>query len=104
MPFGKLFRIGDDVARGVAIDLPAIVDDDVFVAGVFHAAGDHRVGHAANHVVADVAVKFVPGVPAHRRSFGEAVVGGFGRKRCDECEDRETDERTTFWRENGTRS
>jgi len=32
---GKIFRVNDDVAGGIAADLPAIVDDDVFVAGVF---------------------------------------------------------------------
>ena len=37
-------RVGHDRAVGVAAHLPAVVDHDVLVAGVLHAARDQRVG------------------------------------------------------------
>src|ERR1043165_3197914 len=71
---GKSLRIGLDVALRVAIDLPAVVDHEIDVTGVAHAARDHRVGHVLDQLFADVAGKLVPTVPAHRRGFSETIV------------------------------
>src|SRR5260370_890133 len=73
---GESFRVGDDVAGGVAADLPAIVNDDVFVAGVLHAAADEGVGGGLDEILVDVAGEAVPTVPAHRRSESQAVFQG----------------------------
>jgi hypothetical protein len=72
-PGGKALRIGLDVAVGVALALPAVVDDHVLVACRTHAGGDHRVGGVADHPLVDVAPEPVPRIPAHRRRQGEAV-------------------------------
>src|ERR1051325_1655365 len=50
----EAFWIGLDVALRVATDLPAIVDDEVDVAGVAHAACHHRVGHRLDQILAGV--------------------------------------------------
>ena len=67
----KALRVGDDVGIGVAAHLPAVVNVDVDVARVFHARLHHGVGHALDHVFADVAGELVPRVPAHGRSERE---------------------------------
>src|ERR1039457_6806553 len=69
----KALRIGDDVATRITAHLPAIVDVYVFIPGIFHAGSHHGVGHAPDHVFADVAGKLVPGIPAHRRSQGKVL-------------------------------
>ena len=51
--------------------------------------------------VADVAGEFIPAIPAHRRSFGEAVVGGFDWKRYEENDGREDKVWENFFRETG---
>src|SRR5258708_2417595 len=73
---GESFRVGDDVAGGGAGDLPAIVDDDVFVAGVLHAAANEGVGGGLDKILVDAAGEAIPTVPAHRRSEGQAVFQG----------------------------
>src|SRR5689334_2960915 len=70
----KPLWIGDDVALIVSADLPAIIDDYVLIASVFHASADHRIGHLFDQVFTDVAAEFVPTVPSHRRSFGNTVI------------------------------
>src|SRR4029078_8827149 len=70
----KTLRIGKYVSLRVAIDLPAIVDHEVDVTGVSQAARDHRVGHLLDELLADVAAKLVPTVPAHGWRFSESVV------------------------------
>ena len=67
-------RIGDDTAGPVARHLPAVVDHDVPIAGVAHAARHDRVRGLLNKLGADVAAEMVPAVPARGRSAGEAVV------------------------------
>ena len=76
----ETLRIRDDIAVGIAVHLPAVVDDDVFVAGVGHAGGGHRIGHLLDELLADVAAELVPGVPAHRRRGREAAVQGIGKR------------------------
>src|SRR5713101_492217 len=73
---GESFRVGDDVGSSVAADLPAIVNDDVFVAGVLHAAADEGVGGGLDEILVDVAGEAVPTVPAHGRSESQAVFEG----------------------------
>ena len=67
---GEFFRVGDEVAVAVApsLDRPAIVDDDVFVAAIFEAAGDNRPGRFADGVFVDFVAEHVPRVPPHRGS------------------------------------
>src|SRR5260370_3332569 len=73
---GESFCVGDDVAGGIAADLPAIVNDDVFVAGVLHAAADESVGGGLDEILGDVASEAIPTVPAHGRSESRAVFEG----------------------------
>src|SRR6267378_3278273 len=75
------FLVGGDVAASIAAGFPGVVDVDVDIAGVFHAIGGHGVGHSANGGVVDASGKLIPTVPAHRRSFGEAIVGNFVERR-----------------------
>src|SRR5205807_5544214 len=67
----KSLRVDNDVGLLVAADLPAVVNVHVYVSSIFHSWLDHRVGHSFDHVLADVALEFVPGIPAHRRSERE---------------------------------
>src|SRR6185295_2556778 len=70
----KAFWIGQDVALCVAIDLPAVVDDEIDVAGIAHAARHHGIGHRLYQILADVAGKLIPTVPTHRRSFRQTII------------------------------
>ena len=69
---GKVLGVGVDEAVRVAFAVPAVVDVHVLVAGVFHAARDHRVGGLADHLFVHVAGELVPAVPAHLRGLREA--------------------------------
>src|SRR5579871_2252297 len=75
--------VGQNKSIFVAAHLPAIVDHNVLIAGVFHSACHHRVCHRLDHLFADVAAEFIPTVPAHWRSERDAVVprARGGRKR-----------------------
>src|SRR5690242_1987517 len=96
---GESFWVGDDVASGVAADLPAIVNDDVFVASVFHAAADEGVGSGPDEILGDVAAETVPTVPAHGRSESEAVVqGARGWNAKERSEEERQSETTNFFR------
>src|ERR1044071_4938967 len=72
----KSLRIRLDVSLRISIDLPAIVDDEIDVTGISHAARHHRVSHFLDELFAHVAGELVPTVPAHRWSFGETVIVG----------------------------
>src|SRR5258708_29940841 len=72
--FGE-FLVGLDIAIWGGPRLPGVVDVDVDVAGVLHAARYHGGGDLADNFVVNAAVEMVPTVPAHGRSPGEAVVG-----------------------------
>src|SRR5262249_29690760 len=61
------FLVGLDVALRVAHALPGVVNVDVHVAGVFHAALDHGIGHAAHGGIVNRVSELVPTVPAHGR-------------------------------------
>src|SRR5216684_1584153 len=91
---GEIFGVGDDVAGIVAADLPAIVNDDVFVAGILHAAADEGVGGGFDEIFADVASETVPTVPAHGRGESQTILeGGRGwnaRKKSEEERQRQT--------------
>src|SRR5438477_6763613 len=64
--------VGLDVAVGVALALPAIVNVHVLEAGVLQARLDHGIGGLADQSLVDIAGKFVPAVPAHLRGAGQA--------------------------------
>src|SRR5713101_99844 len=76
---GEILGVDDDVAGSVAADLPAIVDNDVFVAGVLHAARDEGVGRRLDEILGDVAAETVPTVPAHGRSESQTIFQGARR-------------------------
>src|SRR5713101_7818512 len=76
---GEILGVDDDVAGSVAADLPAIVDNDVFVAGVLHAAGDEGVGCRLDEILGDIAAETVPTVPAHGRSESQTIFQGARR-------------------------
>src|SRR5208282_65129 len=59
-PVGKTLRVGDDVGIRVAAHLPAVINVDVDVAGVFHAGLHHGIGHALDQIFADIACELVP--------------------------------------------
>ena len=67
------FGFGLQHAVRVTPALPAVVDVDVDVAGIAHAARDHRVGDLAHGAVVDVGAELVPAVPAHRRRLRVGV-------------------------------
>ena len=70
----EFHRIGDDISRTVAADLPAVIDHDKLVAGVFHSAGYHRIrGFANDSIVDPFAGKLIPTVPAHRRRLRQLL-------------------------------
>ena len=73
---GELF-VGQDIPVGVAAGFPRVVDIDVDVARVAHAAGGDGVGHFAHALVVHPAGEFVPTVPAHRRGERQPI----GRQR-----------------------
>ena len=73
---GKARGIRQDVALGVARDLPAIVDDDVGVPGGAHAVGGHGARGLEDDPLVDVAAEVAPGIPAHGRRSGETVIDG----------------------------
>src|SRR5450432_2202855 len=59
--------IGNDVSILIAAYLPAVIDDDILIPGVLHTGFHHAIRHSLNHVLADIAAKFVPRVPSHGR-------------------------------------
>ncbi len=71
----KALGVGDDEAVFIAALLPAVVDDDVLIAGGLHAGRHHGVGGAANLGFVDIAVEVVPGIPAHRRGLSHGRLG-----------------------------
>ena len=73
---GEALGVGHDRARRLAAHLPAVVDHDVLVAGVLHAARHDGVGGLPDERLAHVAAELVPAVPAHRRRERQAVAGG----------------------------
>ncbi|EFG07859.1 Hypothetical protein SCLAV_2787 [Streptomyces clavuligerus] len=76
---GEAHRVGDEVARGVALgERPAVVEIHVAVSGVPQPLGDEGVGDALDHRLVELgaAVGGVPVVEAH---------GGCGRERGDAC-------------------
>src|SRR6266404_310035 len=73
---GESFRVGDDVSGSVAVELPAIVNDNVLVAGVLHAAANESVGGGLDEILVDVAGEAIPTVPAHGRSESQTVFQG----------------------------
>src|ERR1019366_6575076 len=53
---------------------PSVVDVDVDIAGIFHAAGDHGVSLGAHGSRIDLLREMIPAVPAHRRSRRKLAV------------------------------
>src|SRR3989442_9301714 len=67
---GEARGIRHESSLRVTYHLPAVVDHDVPIPSVAHAARDHGVGGFADQPVRDVAPEVVPAVPAHRRGTG----------------------------------
>src|SRR5207237_10641443 len=71
---GERDGIGGDTPGPGARHPPGVVDHDVPIAGVAHAARHDCVRGLLNKLGAHVAAEMVPAVPARGRSAGEAVV------------------------------
>src|SRR5205814_7301068 len=71
---GEADGIGHEPAGAVAGHLPAVVDHEVLIARIAHAALGQRVRRLLDELRADVASEVVPAVPAHRRRAGQLVV------------------------------
>ena len=82
---GETLGVGDDVALRVAIHLPAIVDHDVLIAGILHAARNHGVGGLLDQVLAHIAGELVPTVPAHGRGARQSIVERLQFTGCNEA-------------------
>jgi hypothetical protein len=85
-PGRKALWIRQYVSLRVSIDLPAVVDNEVDVTGIAHAARDHRIRHFLDELLAYVAGELVPTVPTHWRRFGKAVVVGLNISETKEKE------------------
>src|SRR5438270_1399070 len=94
-------RIGHEPARGVAGDLPAVVDHEILIARVAQAALRHRVRRLPDELRADVTPEVVPAVPAHRWGAGQLVVERTCGLVCDREPETEAHERGES-REHGT--
>ena len=70
---GKTFGIDLYISFFVSSYLPAVVDDQVFIACILHACGNHGVRHFFDELFAHIASEFVPAVPSHRRSLCQCV-------------------------------
>src|SRR5260370_24156257 len=65
--------VGLYVSILVALGFPSVVDVDVNVAGIAHAAGCHGVRALAHGFVVDSSGEFVPTAPTHRRRLGTTI-------------------------------
>ena len=63
----RKLAIGVEHSLRVAFTLPGVVDVDVDVSGVAHAAGDQSVGRGAHIGISHLGREVVPAVPAHGR-------------------------------------
>ena len=72
---GKFGMVFDNVARNVAVLLPAVVQIQVFVAQILEAQINEGMGRVVNERLLQVfAMKLIPTVPAHGRSQADAIV------------------------------
>jgi hypothetical protein len=72
-PGGETLGVGHDLPGRIPLDLPAVIDHHVLIAGVLHSARHQGVGRSQNELLADVAGELVPAVPTHGRREREAV-------------------------------
>jgi hypothetical protein len=80
-PTGKSGGVRNNVPLGIAADLPAVINIDVLVARLLKATADHRVRYFADQLLAYLASKLVPTVPAHGRSLCQLLcLGGAIRR------------------------
>ena len=71
---GELRAVGQHVAVcGAPLLAPAVIDDDVAIAGGAHAGVEERLGRLADDRLVDPAFEAIPGVPAHRWCGRESV-------------------------------
>src|SRR5665213_3433969 len=70
----KASRVCNDDTVSASADLPAIVDNDVFVTRVAHATRCDRIRGFANERFAHVAPEVIPAIPSHRWSERKSVV------------------------------
>ena len=83
--------IRHNISVPIPAHLPAIVNHDIFIPGIFHPAPDHSIRHRLDQIFADVAAKLVPAVPPHRGSQRHSVIprARFARSeknRCQACD------------------
>ena len=58
---GKFFGIGNEVALGIALfETPAVVNDDIFISGVFIALFNKTVGHFFYQCLIDIPCESIP--------------------------------------------
>src|SRR5437660_1046043 len=94
---GERLGVGDDIAGGVACDLPAIINDDVLVTGALHSAADKSIGGGLDEILGDVATETVPTIPAHGRSESETVIQGARGWNAKERSEEERQRETTYF-------
>src|SRR6266550_6243209 len=75
------FLVGEDVSVGVAATFPGVVNIEVLISCVFHAAADHCIGDLPNDSVIHPALEVVPAVPAHGRGSDQTIVGNLVQRR-----------------------
>ncbi|MNI36234.1 hypothetical protein D3C73_902770 [compost metagenome] len=73
-PAGEFDRIGQNSAVRIAAGLPAVVNHDIFIAGILHSRADQQISRFLNLVLIHIASVIVPAVPAHRRCLCQTVV------------------------------
>lgn len=72
---GKLgLVLNDHLGGSISVDLPAVIKVHVLVALCRKTSADDQICCLLDQGFSDGAVEPVPGVPAHWRSFAEAVV------------------------------
>src|SRR5664280_2404149 len=69
----KLILVCNYLTILIARYLPAIINNDILVSGVFHAAAYHCISHLQDEALTHIAIEFIPAVPSHGRSFCQLV-------------------------------
>ncbi|MNI35641.1 hypothetical protein D3C73_896730 [compost metagenome] len=71
---GELDRIGENISVRIAAGLPAVVNHDIFIAGILHSRADQQISRFLNLVLIHIASVIVPAVPAHWRGLCQTII------------------------------